>query len=353
MAAWIAALNAGAAPVLAVDLPTGLNADTGATEDEVNSWVHARHTLTFLTLKPGLFTGKGRDAAGQIWLDTLAVDTAETPSAVLSGPPDFQPRAHASHKGTFGDVAIIGGAPGTTGAALLAGSASLHGGAGRVFVALLGNAPQADGAMALAAAHPELMLRSFDTLDLQHQTVVCGCGGGRLVAAALPRVLAEAPRLVLDADALNAVAGDAALQAQLQHRGGGRPTVLTPHPLEAARLLGVPTADIQADRLSAAKQLAGRFQCVVVLKGSGSVIATPNAVPRINPTGNARLATAGTGDVLAGLTGALLAGGRPAFEAACDAVFLHGQAADAWPAQTSLTAGALAVALGAASHRSR
>ena len=122
----------------------------------------------------------------------------------------------------------------------------------------------------------------------------------------------------------------------------GQTTVLTPHPLEAARLLGCSTADVQADRLGAAQQLAARMQCVVVLTGSGSVITAPDQTPAINPTGNARLATAGTGDVLAGMVGARLAAGASALQAAREAVYAHGDAADRWPEGQTLTASALA-----------
>ena len=139
-----------------------------------------------------------------------------------------------------------------TGAALLAASAALHAGAGRVLVALLD-----DGQMAIDMAQPELMFRRFDALALEQLTVVCGCGGGEAVRAVLPAVLARAARLVLDADALNALATDAALRAEVVSRAErGLPTVLTPHPLEAARLLGVSAVEVQADRLNAAQQLA-------------------------------------------------------------------------------------------------
>jgi hydroxyethylthiazole kinase-like uncharacterized protein yjeF len=151
---------------------------------------------------------------------------------------------------------------------------------------------------------------------------------------------------VLDADALNAIAADTQLHALLQARGRrGRPTAITPHPLEAARLLGQSAKDVQADRIGAARELAQRFACVVVLKGSGSIIAAPDRAPQINPTGNARLATAGTGDVLAGLLAARLHSQGDAFEAASGAVFDHGRVADAWPADRTLTASALARAL--------
>jgi hydroxyethylthiazole kinase-like uncharacterized protein yjeF len=151
--------------------------------------------------------------------------------------------------------------------------------------------------------------------------------------------------LVLDADALNAIAADSGLQTQLASRARrGKPTVITPHPLEAARLLNCAAADIQADRLAAARQLASRYGVVAVLKGSGTVIADGSGAPPVlNATGNARLATAGTGDVLAGMIGAALSAQKPAFQAAHEAVWRHGRIADTWPANAPpLTAGALA-----------
>ncbi|HVE52379.1 MAG TPA: ADP/ATP-dependent (S)-NAD(P)H-hydrate dehydratase, partial [Ramlibacter sp.] len=173
-------------------------------------------------------------------------------------------------------------------------------------------------------------------------TVACGCGGGDAVAAVVPRAL-RARALVLDADALNAVAADPQLHAQLAARGRRRaPTVLTPHPLEAARLLATDTSSVQADRLAASRDLAARFGSVVILKGSGTVVAAPDGRTWINPTGNARLAIAGTGDVLAGMVAARLAAGEEAATAAVAAVYLHGLAADRWPAGLPLTAGALA-----------
>jgi hydroxyethylthiazole kinase-like uncharacterized protein yjeF len=172
--------------------------------------------------------------------------------------------------------------------------------------------------------------------------VACGCGGGDAVAEVLRRAL-DARTLVLDADALNAIAADPQLQALLQARGRRKaPTVLTPHPLEAARLLATDTASVQANRLDAARQLAQRYAGIVVLKGSGTVIASADGRVFINPTGNARLAIAGTGDVLAGMIAARLAAGEDALQAATAAVFLHGAAADRWPASVPLTADALA-----------
>lgn len=358
LAALLRALQDSRASLLCVDGPSGLQADTGQYLPGLAPPEYAppgtRHTLGLLTLKPGWFTGRGRDAAGTVWWDDLGMDVlAEPPSAWLAGPGVPVRRAHASHKGSFGDVAVVGGealgtrGQGMTGAALLAASAALHGGAGRVAVALL----DASGKDTLPVdpQQPECMLRRFDALELDRATVVCGCGGGEAVRDVLPRVLAEAPRLVLDADGLNAVAHDTALAEQLRGRAlrhGPLPTVLTPHPLEAARLLGSDTAAVQADRLGAARALAERFHCAVVLKGSGSVVAAPERPVHINPTGNGRLATGGTGDVLAGFLGALWAG-RPegkeaAFDAATAACHAHGRAADQWPPGSTLTASALA-----------
>ena len=385
MAEWIALMNSACALVLAVDVPSGLNADTGHAGSQC---VKAQFTLSLLTLKPGLFTGQGRDACGQIWLDELA-DLAEpddpdalaslngadgpyecygpdglaapppstaltSPNAWLGGAAARSLRAHASHKGSYGDVAVIGGAPGMTGAALLAASAALHSGAGRVFVALLDG-----GAMEVDLERPELMFRHVDALDFDATTLVCGCGGGDAVRHSLTRVLAGAGPVVLDADALNVLAGDSLLAAPfvalLQARAArNAPTVLTPHPLEAARLAGSTAVQVQQNRLATARLLSDRFMCTIVLKGSGTVIATPGKPLVVNPTGNAALATAGTGDVLAGLIGAGLANAQrsgtmvsqtSAHRVSCEAVFQHGAAADNWPTHRVLTAGALAGAL--------
>ena len=340
LAGWISALNADAGPVLAVDVPSGLNADTGT-----GMAVRARHTLSLLTLKPGLFTAQGRDAAGDIWFDDLDVAAGRddrAPSAFLSFNLEARPRLHASHKGSYGDVLVIGGAPGMAGAALLAASAALHCGAGRVFVGLLDPA-----AIKVDGAQPELMLRPWDCLDLGAMSVACGCGGGAAVRAVLPKVLSTARALVLDADALNAIASDTQLQSQLRARAGrhDRATVVTPHPLEASRLLGCSTADIQANRLAAACELAQRFSCVAVLKGSGSITASSGKTPVVNFTGNAKLATAGTGDVLAGMIAARLSQGQEALRAASEAVHAHGACADAWPTALPLTAAGLARAV--------
>lgn len=335
--AAIRQLNALPCPVLAIDVPSGLHADTG--QPLGTACVMAAHTLTMIGLKPGLFTAAGRDHAGSIWLDTLGIDASgDAPQAWLSGASAVPARRHAQHKGSFGDVAVVGGAAGMAGAALLAARAAHAAGAGRVFVELLDPA-----GMGLDPMRPELMFRQGWSHGahavLGASTVVCGCGGGDAVRTPLPRLLSLAHRLVLDADALNALASDAALVPLLHARAGrGLATVLTPHPLEAARLLGCTTAEVQADRLQAAHALAARCRAIVVLKGSGSVIAAPAQTARINSTGNAALASAGTGDVLAGWLGGRWAQrgsgdeAATAFAAATQAVAEHGATAEPQPA---------------------
>jgi hydroxyethylthiazole kinase-like uncharacterized protein yjeF len=211
--------------------------------------------------------------------------------------------------------------------------------------------PDAPGSPEWDAGQPELMLRHGTALRapdrLSALTVVAGCGGGSAVADGLPALLAHAARLVLDADGLNAVAASPALRAALRDRGWER-SVITPHPLEAARLLGRTTEQVMANRLGSAQALADGLQAVCVLKGSGTVVAAPGHRPWINGTGNARLATAGTGDVLAGLLGAALArGGGPVLAAVRRAVHLHGALADRWDGSLgTLTADRLARRVG-------
>jgi hydroxyethylthiazole kinase-like uncharacterized protein yjeF len=341
------------APVLAIDVPTGLNPQSGQwlDGDSGNSGdilcVRANHTLSLIAVQAGLLMGHGRDASGQIWLEDLGYRPSQhsvPPLAWLNQPYTSAPKPHASHKGSHGDVAVIGGegmaahGMGMTGAAALAATAALHAGAGRVILSLLSG-------QASDNAPPDVMQREFRRLELEKLHVVCGCGGGTAVQAVLPEVLQRSRCLVLDADGLNAVAKDSALQDALRQRAAHtvwHATVITPHPLEAARLLGCNTQQVQNDRLKAAQELAERFQCSVVLKGSGTVIAAPGHTTRINITGNGRLAIGGTGDVLAGLVGARMAQGLSAFDAACAAVAQHGQVADTWPQGEALTASRLA-----------
>jgi ADP-dependent NAD(P)H-hydrate dehydratase / NAD(P)H-hydrate epimerase len=353
LAEMVRTINNSACPRLAIDLPSGLSADSGAPLGPLA--VRATHTLALLTLKPGLFTAMGRDLAGALWFDDLGcgAESAAVPARAQLGDADSArllrpPRGHAGHKGGYGDVIAVGGAPGMGGALTLAARAALAAGAGRVFACALDPSMPAHDTLA-----PELMWRPDlwrgDPATWQDATVVCGCGGGNDVRQALPVLLSRSARLVLDADALNAIAADTALQSQLTARASrGRVTVLTPHPLEAARLLALPDATrVQANRLAAAQSLAQRFECTVLLKGSGSVIAAPRRTPVINPTGNARLAGAGTGDVLAGwlagLWSASAASGAvaEAFVAARAAAYWHGAAASRGDPSAPLTASAL------------
>jgi hydroxyethylthiazole kinase-like uncharacterized protein yjeF len=348
--ACVQAMNNCLAPVLAIDVPTGLNPQSGQwlDGDGGNSSGHlavqADHTLGLIAVQAGLLMGHGRDASGQIWLEDLGYLASQhqvPPLAWLNAPYTSAPKSHASHKGSHGDVAVIGGegmatqGMGMTGAAILAATAALHAGAGRVILSLLSGQTN-------DSAPPDLMQREFRRLELEKLHVVCGCGGGSAVQEVLPEVLRRSAQLVLDADGLNAVAQEPCLRQTLRQRGKAQPTVITPHPLEAARLLGCNTAQVQNDRLKAAQELAERFQCCVVLKGSGTVIVAPGHTTRINITGNGRLAIGGTGDVLAGLVGARMAQGLSAFDAACAAVAQHGQVADDWSPGEALTASRLA-----------
>ena len=341
MAQWIEELQHSSCPVLCVDIPSGLMADTG---DWLLPWPSActnpRHTLSLLTLKPGLFTAHGRDAAGHVWFNDLEVDGSLTPARAhlqVSGTTRAS-ATHSSHKGNRGDVAVLGGATGMQGAAILAATAALQGGAGRVYLGLLDSNTHVN--------HPALMTREPAMLPIENATVVCGCGGGQDITSWLARALSIAPRLVLDADALNAIANDTQLLTLLRHRHNkGQVTVITPHPLEAARLLGQTTSTVQANRLQAAQTLAEHTRATVVLKGSGTVISAQNHTSVLNHSGNAQLASAGTGDVLAGLIGARLGHAADAFVTVCEAVHTHGHAADTWPQGPALNAASLAASL--------
>ncbi|WP_454731525.1 MULTISPECIES: NAD(P)H-hydrate dehydratase [Cupriavidus] len=337
VAQWIAHLNGAGLPVFALDIPSGLFADTGAGAPAVC----ACRTLTFIGAKPGLLTLDGRDCAGEVDIAPLDLiyPPAEHACATVNVPASFAAalpaRRHATNKGSFGSLAVIGGGVGMTGAPLLGARAAQHLGAGRVHIAFL-----AQPAPLLDPVHPELMLHPIAEVDLSAMNALVigpGMGTGTAARKQLAQLLhgcaaaAEPPALVLDADALNLLAADPALAALLA--GSAAVRVMTPHPLEAARLAGLSVAEIQRDRLAAARALAAQWQAVVVLKGSGTVIAAPpdaagGVALSVNPTGNAGLATAGTGDVLAGMAGALLAQGMPPLQAAQAAVWLHGRAAD-------------------------
>lgn len=349
-----------AIPVLALDVPSGLDADCGQVlaeadaTDEANEAgktgvaVKASHTITFIANKPGLHTASGKDYAGQVQLADLGIGRKlfPEPCGYLSHAQMFaaslRSRPQNSHKGSFGEVWIIGGARGMLGAPLLAARAALHCGAGRVSIGFIAQAPLFD------SQQPELMCRQAADLDLKQQVVVIGPGLGHSNEAHdyLTQALELAAALVVDADALNLIAANTSLKGSLSRRAKKNlATILTPHPLEAARLLGMDCAQVQADRWRHAQALAETFQACVILKGSGSVIATPDTAFIINTSGNPALATAGTGDVLAGICGALLAQHLDALDAASMATWLHGLAADRLVQQgfgpVGLTAGEL------------
>ncbi|MGE8691539.1 MAG: NAD(P)H-hydrate dehydratase [Achromobacter sp.] len=256
----------------------------------------------------------------------------------------FARRGTDTHKGSFGTVGVVGGGPGMTGAPLLAARAALKTGAGKVLVGFA----QETAPMACDPLQPELMLRDARSLLEDDWGVTawvagCGIGTGILAANVLSElfVLRRGAPLVLDADGLNLLA-----RGEIQPSWGAGPVVLTPHPAEAGRLLGSGAADVQADRMGAARELARRYRAWVVLKGAGTVVCSPEEELRVNTSGNPGLATAGTGDVLAGMLGALIAQKLPLDQAVAGAVWLHGAAADALVARgigpIGLTAGELA-----------
>ncbi|MDP3249548.1 MAG: NAD(P)H-hydrate dehydratase [Polaromonas sp.] len=327
-AAWIDAVNDMTCPVLAIDVPSGLNADTGRV---LGRAIRASHTATMIALKPGLLTLDGPDHCGELSLHDLGLDCAlvERPSGWQVGRALFdhllRPRARNSHKGSNGNAVLIGGARGMAGAALLAGRAALKVGAGRVYVGMLDHA-----ALPLDPEQPELMIRSpgeILTGDLA-TCVAIGPGLGQSPAAfeLMREAIATTGTLVLDADALNLLSQHPDLAQAVHDRSA--PTLLTPHPTEAARLLGSTTPQVQEDRIAAACAVARRYHAATVLKGCGSVIALADGRWFINTTGNPGMASAGMGDVLTGLIAGLLAQGWPADLALIGGVHLHGLAGD-------------------------
>jgi hydroxyethylthiazole kinase-like uncharacterized protein yjeF len=322
-------MNRSAAPVLAIDVPSGLESDSGRV---LGCCVRARHAITFIGLKPGLLTLDGPDHCGELHLGTLDLDAAAllAPSGFIIGDgvlrDTLKPRALNTHKGDYGSVGVIGGAHGMVGAALLAGRAALKLGAGRVYVGFVTrDAPVVD------IAYPELMLRAADeVLKLGHLTALAvgpGLGLSPDAAFYLEWAMESSLPLVIDADGLNLIGATDTLRDALRQRSA--PTLLTPHPAEAARLLGYNTRDVQDDRVAAARKLARDLNSHVVLKGAGSVCASPGGTWAINTSGNPGMASAGMGDVLTGVIAALLAQGVVAGTSLHAGVYLHGAAADA------------------------
>lgn len=326
-AALIDHANLQSCPRLALDIPSGIESDTGRV---LGRALRATHTITFIALKPGLLTLDGPDHCGELSVADLGLDTAKLvePNGWLNGPALLhgllKPRPRNFHKGMAGSVAVIGGAAGMTGAALLAARAALKLGAGRVHVGMLDpHAPRVDHLC------PELMLRSpDDTLGMDLDAVVVGPGIGRSEHAEtlVGAVLATAVPCVLDADALNLIAENEDLREACKRRQSD--TLATPHPAEAARLLGIQTAEVQRDRLAAAQRLSIELNAHVVLKGTGSVLVARDGHWFVNTSGNPGMASAGMGDVLAGILGALLAQKFAGEAALIAGVHLHGAAAD-------------------------
>ena len=321
-ASVIAAINASELPVAAVDIPSGLCADTGR---QLGIAVRADLTVTFIGLKLGLFTGEAADVVGDLVFNDLQAAPETFIGATVSARrltagnvPRLTGRAPTSHKGNFGHVLLIGGDRGFGGAILLSAQSALRSGAGMVSVAT-----RSEHVPAALARLPEAMVLGISSANqlmglLEKVTVlVVGPGLGQAAwGRSLLSAAANAPLLqVWDADALNLLAeGGVSLPASC---------VITPHPGEAARLLGVSTADVQADRPAAAHALSKKYTAVVVLKGAGSLIASPDGRLALCHQGHPAMASAGLGDVLAGLVGALLAQGMDAYDAACLAVWLH------------------------------
>ncbi|HET9022991.1 MAG TPA: NAD(P)H-hydrate dehydratase [Burkholderiaceae bacterium] len=333
-ARWI---DAHAGQVVALDVPSGLDSNRGAWVGDVKG-VRADLTVTFLGDKPGLHTGTGIDAAGTVQVDDLGV-AARSSALLLAAPDDFPgialPRRRDTHKGSFGNVLVVGGGRGMVGAPLLAARAALRLGAGRVYVDCVG-APD----LRVDLVQPELMFRPHASIaDPECVVVGCGLGVDAKARSALSWSLARPHAVVIDADGLNLLADEPSLRTTLRARTAS--TVLTPHPLEAARLLNISAHAVQSDRIGAARALASDCRALVILKGAGSVIAAPDGRTVINPTGSPALATAGTGDVLAGMLGALIAQGFDAWQAVIAAVWLHG-AAVRGAGDIGVTAGELA-----------
>lgn len=322
-AAAIAALNRSGKPVLALDLPSGLQADTGA---ELGEAVRAAATISFIGLKPGLLTGRGPALTGELRFDGLGAPASvyESPAALakLLAASDLQQlgrRARDAHKGLHGHVLVVGGDHGMAGAVALTAETALRAGAGLVTVAT-----RPEHCMMLTARSPELMChginKAADLLPLLAKASVVvmgpGLGQGEWGAALFGAVLDSKKPLVLDADALN-------LLATMPE---ARPDwVLTPHPGEAARLLGSTVAAVQADRFAAVRELKKRYGGSIVLKGVGSLVLD-DAGLSLCPFGNPGMAVAGMGDVLAGVAAALLAQGQS--QAAALAVLAHALAGD-------------------------
>lgn len=322
---------------VSLDIPSGLNPVTGHWTGSYPG-CSADVTITFLCVKSGLYMCEGADAAGEIVLNELDVSVPLSPLSVIGTdefPRVLRPRVKNSHKGDYGSVAVIGGTDGMIGASILAARAALISGAGRVTLEC-----RAEHAPHVDMVYPEIMFATKPVNLEDFDAIVLGCGLGTS-AEAKARVIealnCQKP-LILDADALNIIAADIKLQDMVLARR--TPTVLTPHPGEAARLLRRDTAGVTADRVAACRELAVQTGAIVVLKGAGTVISMRSSRTWINPTGSPMLATGGSGDVLAGMIGAMFAQGYDMVESVLAAVYFHGLSAEGLEA--GFTAGEIA-----------
>lgn len=328
------------ARVVSADIPSGLSADDGK---PFGSCVSADATVAFGCAKWGHVLEPGASLCGELAVAPIGLPSIDqlppsSPPAWLLEESDIRAllprRAANSHKGTYGHVLVVGGSPGKTGAAALAGVAALRAGAGLATIAAsratlseaLAHAPELMGYALpegpLGLAHRDLLLRAAE--DKSAVVIGPGLDVGPETHALLKALFQQwSLPCVVDADALNASAGDVALFAESH-----APLLLTPHPGEMGRLLSIPTQEVQAHRLSSVRALAARAQAVVALKGARTLIAAPDGEVWVNPTGNPGMATGGTGDVLAGICGALLAQKLSLAHAAVASVYVHGLAAD-------------------------
>jgi len=338
--AAIEAVNRAGRPVLAVDIPSGLHADTGVIQGRA---VRAALTVTFIGNKRGLFTADGPDCTGAVSFVDL-----ETPDSVRDSESDsgilireqiiselLPRRLRNTHKGSYGWLLGVGSDFGMSGAIRLCGEAALRGGAGKVTLVT-----RPDHAGLINIACPELMVRGLDggpefealLEDCDALATGTGLGHSAWSQEMLTACLRAPLPMVVDADGLNLLAERLAAGDRSDLPAGR--WVLTPHPAEAGRLLDCPTARIQQDRVGSAQRLAQHCNTVVVLKGCGTVIADPRGRYAICPLGNPGMATAGTGDVLTGVIGALLAQGLDCWDAACAGVVAHARAGDLAAAAT-------------------
>ena len=312
---------------VSVDVPTGLNAETGNWNGRIPG-CKSDMTIALLSAHAGLFMNAGRDAAGHVCLSELDVSIPLAQQGLIDEA-DFghllEPRPHFSHKGTWGTLAVVGGDDGKIGAALLASRAGLRLGAGRVIAEFLsGNAPAVDPVC------PELMVAAGPLALRDFSAVVIGPGmgtGEKSLKRLREAIQCTETPLIIDADGLTLLAEHPELQDLLLERRAA--TILTPHPGEAARLLREKTEEIQSNRVFWARELALQTGAMIVLKGTGTVVCLRSGRAWINPTGSSALATAGSGDVLSGMIGAFIAQGFDLCTAALGAVWLHGAAAQA------------------------